>query len=403
MQEKNQRKYYLFTLSNFISAFGGGMVLSKCINIIKDGMFQGSSVFAFFIGTALGLVFLQLIPKKMAKNAGRWFATCGGVASLFLLLLFNNFAIDESLYGFAATLFFTVLCIRFGFWFYSRVLRASEAAGYQQNIAWLELGYSCGTILGLVIWQLANLEISISTVLVIDALVQFFSGSLDYLCAVKEPLQASNAKIKNDTLTLKKQSNPLNWCWRLTIAVMLLTVGVQVIIFALAHQSLAHLSSYMIATFYLGTTASAFTYKKLKIALDWSYKNDVGHATIHLHRYKVNFTAFNLLSAILVCLAIIAAFFYSSTLYIILFLSIFSASLIYEISTLAIMDRIGLEEKSANQSGMVIRAYGLMGIGAAVSFGLIDSITSTSTNLLLMMLACFLFSAWVLSKRKPLT
>lgn len=400
MQPKNSLRYYLFSFSNLIAAFGGGAVLGKCVGIIKDGVFHGSSIFAFFVGTVLGLAFLQLIPKNIAKNAGRWFAICGGISSLFLFLFFDNFSVNGVLSGIPASLFFVVLSIRFGFWFYSRVLRASEAAGYKRSIAWVELGYYFGIILGLIIWQFINFPIGILLVLFIDAMVQFLAGFLDYLCATKQSLQIETANLTNLTHNTVNSDGKLGWCWRLAISVMLLTIGIQVVTFSLAHMSLTYSSSYILAVFYFGVAIAASVYKKLKVSLEWNNKNNIGYAAIKLNKMRINFLIMNIIPAFFLFPAITIEFFYQIRLSNLLYVAIFLSAFFYELVTLAILDRIGLEEKSLNQSGMVIRAYGLMGVGAAISFWILNIVNDTSINLLIMMAVSLLLSTVVLYKRK---
>lgn len=402
MKSKNLLRYYLFSFSNLIAAFGGGTILGKCVGIIKDGVFQGSSIFAFFVGTVLGLAFLQMIPKKIAKNAGQWFAFCGGISSFVLFLIFEKCSVEGALTGISGILFFSVLSIRFGFWFYSRVLRASEAAGYKRRIAWVELGYYSGIILGLIIWQFISLPISISSILLIDTCVQFLAGFLDYLCATKQSLQSEIACDKNSVLDNYNNKSKISWCWRLAISIMLLTIGVQVVTFSLAHLSSTQSSSYILAVFYFGVAIAASVYKNLRVSLEWDNKNNFSYATIKFNQSRVNFLAINILPALLLFLAVIIAFFYQKKLLNIMYLAIFLSAFIYEILALAILDRIGLEEKSLNQSGMVIRAYGLMGIGAAISFWILDILSSTSLNLLILMLISLALSTVALYKRSYL-
>lgn len=135
LTEKQENRYYLFALSNFLAAFGGGMILGKGISVINIPYLKGGSILAFFVGTILGLIFLQSIPKKWSEAIARWFSLFAAISSLGLLYIFTNYQTDSHLVDTAGLIFFIVLSIRFGFWFFSRVLRASAAAGQQQNIA----------------------------------------------------------------------------------------------------------------------------------------------------------------------------------------------------------------------------------------------------------------------------
>ncbi len=47
---------------------------------------------------------------------------------------------------------------------------------------------------------------------------------------------------------------------------------------------------------------------------------------------------------------------------------VFASAFIYEICSISLIDRIGHEEKNAGVSGMIMRTYGLMGLGSAIGF-----------------------------------
>ena len=149
------------------------------VDIIDTPYLKGGSILAFFVGTALGLVFLKLIPKKISKPFARWFSICGGITSLILASIFLTYANNNVLSGIFAVAFFFLLSVRFAFWFYSRVIRASTVAGQQQRIAWVELGYYSGIILGLIIWKFFGIELTMDFALIIDACLQLVAGSID--------------------------------------------------------------------------------------------------------------------------------------------------------------------------------------------------------------------------------
>lgn len=159
--------HYLSSISNFIAAFGGGLILGKGIGIIDYPYLQGGSVLAFFLGTILGLVFLQCIPEKLSTLLANSFSICGGITSFILFYIYQNYSYSIKLTGNPALIFFLFLSIRFSFWFYSRVMRASKSSACQQSIAWVEFGYYLGMVLGLVIWKLFNINIGLSSALIL--------------------------------------------------------------------------------------------------------------------------------------------------------------------------------------------------------------------------------------------
>ena len=47
-------RYYIFAVSNFLAALGGGLLLGKASNVIVSPSYlHGGSLLAFFIGTIL--------------------------------------------------------------------------------------------------------------------------------------------------------------------------------------------------------------------------------------------------------------------------------------------------------------------------------------------------------------
>lgn len=382
--EKEPLRYYLFAFSNFLAAFGGGMILGKGVGVINTPFLQNGAIMAFFIGTVLGLTFLQSIPKKLSQLFSRWFSIGGGLASLLLFNIFESHSINGKLIGIAASVFFILLSIRFGLWFYSRVLRASNVAGQQQRIAWVELGYYSGMIFGLIIWKFLGIDFSIATALLIDATLQFSAGALD-LRASQIPHHERKHNDTSVTNLNNKQQHKEIWEWRLASAAVFLTIGVQVVIFSLTHYVSDYLSAYILASFYAGASIAAVFCKKLKIQLAWKRvtKNDSGYAIIYSEKNgvkkEISIILLGILSAFCVTATIVGANYSPLNLIsgeALLLTFIFCSAFFYEILALAILDRIGLEEQLSNHHGMVVRTYGMMGISAAISlwvFGLTKS------------------------------
>ncbi|TAK77678.1 MAG: hypothetical protein EPO11_02340 [Gammaproteobacteria bacterium] len=414
--ENQSTRYYLFSLSNLLAAFGGGTILGKGIGIINNTFLQGGSILSFFVGTIFGLIFLQFIPKKWSKTIACSFSICGGLTSIILLSVFEANAINGRLSDTPALWFFILLCTRFGFWFYSRVLRASAAAGQQQRIAWVELGYYLGVIFGLIIWELFGINIGMAAALLLDAILQFSAGSLDWV-ANRLVLFSQNDGIAESQISQlhndKKTNNDEKvWCWRLAIAAVFLTIAVQVVIFNLAHQVLGSFSPYILAFFYFGVAVAAIVYKRFKIKLDWNVlaKKNSSYAvicsTIAQKNKKISFFAGSFLSLFSVAIVIVGIIDWrwgmispvetSGTL-LLTFVSI--AAFFYEILTLAILDRIGLEEKAYHHQNMIVVTYGLMGVGAAVSFWILGTMKNSLLELLFTLVVCFMFSVLMIQKR----
>lgn len=381
--------FRLFALSNLLAAFGGGMILGKGMGIIDTPYLQEGSLLAFFIGTVVGLVFLQAIPTRYSKPTGRFFSILGGLTSLSLFFLYTHFAINEKLYGTIAIVFFALLTLRFGFWFFSRVMRASAAAGHQQKIAWVELGYYSGIILGLIVWKFFNINIGISVALLVDAFLQFSAGILDYLGSLKKTSNTLGAKIKQN-VSIKPYDS--TWGWKSLLTVVFLTIAVQVVIFNFAHHVSEALGAYILAVFYFGVSVAAYVCHQYNIYLTWNNETISSVCSEQLNGgNKTKISAFIIALAILISPAICIVNNYSLSFNISVFFSlityvfVFIAAFIYEVLALVILDKMGHEEKISNRSGMVMRTYGLMGVGAVISMwmlGIANSFLLSSLSML---------------------
>lgn len=398
MNIKPEFKYYFFSFANFIAALGGGMILGKGVGVIDHPFLQGGSILAFFVGTTLGLGFLQMIPKKISQAIARSFSILAAMTALILLYIFKNYSVNGKLIDLPAIIFFVLLSIRFGFWFYSRVLRASLAAGQQQKIAWVELGYYAGMIGGLIAWTFLGIEIAITSALIIDACLQFSAGIIDFFAgnSTAPSLQTlpSNVNI----------SSKSSLSWYLVSSIIFLTIGIQVVIFSLAHHVSSHFTPLILAFYYLGALISALFCKKFQILLEWNRTSKISFARvfsgIKTNSRGTSFIIHGILSSLSVAIAILGVIYWRwgfeiSTFKIgeiLLLLLVFIAAFFYEILALAILDRIGLEDRRSNNGGMLMQAYGLMGIGAAISLWMLSLSKNSAICLLLTLFLCMVFS-----------
>lgn len=399
--------YYLFSISNFLAALGGGLILGKGAGIIHYPYLQGGSILAFFIGTILGLMFLQFIPEKSSKFLAKFFSINCGITSLILFCIYQHYAENGQISEMPALIFFILLSIRFGFWFYSRVMRASIASGHQQSIAWVEFGYYIGMALGLVIWKLLDIHIELGTALIIDAIFQFVAGILDL----------RNVRVDNVSLDESKQDMPVitdppltqyssEWCWKLASAVVLITIGVQVVIFNIAHYVTDVFGSYILATFYLGVATAAFICNKFKISISWGIENHLATMTTSTGKIiRLNFLFLIFMLAIAVAIVIpnmdLNRLMTGSMLFHGLFICIFVfiSAFIYEVISVSLLDRIGYEEKKLGGSGMIMRTYGLMGLGAAIGFWTLGLMDDHLISSVVTVVTCLSFATMTVLKR----
>jgi hypothetical protein len=403
-------QYYRFFISNLIAAFGGGLILGKGAGIIDYPYLQGGSILAFFLGTILGLLFLHAIPNSRSQLISNFFSICCGVTSLILLYMNHKYADQGVLVETPALIFFLLLSIRFGFWFYSRVMRASKASSDQYSVAWVELGYYLGMVLGLVIWKLVGIEIGLSTALIIDAFFQFLAGILDVMNIRRNTSsvpQSTQNPFKNLDSDLSVAH--LTWCWKLSGAVVLCTLGIQVIIFSAAHDVADIFGTYMLATFYLGVATAAFVCKKYQLYMLWDHRaNHMAFIATQYNGKQHRLPLFNLI--LMGFIAVMVVTFeinthashsripFLSELFICSF--IFLSAFIYEILSLSFLDRIGYEERLLGHSGVIMRTYGLMGLSAAIGFWGLGLSQHHLTHYIMTLTICLAISSLMLSKRK---
>jgi hypothetical protein len=402
---KQKTQEYLFALSNFIASFGGGTILGKSVKVINSSYFQDGSILAFFIGITFGLVLLQLIPKAMFHRLSRWFPIGGGTASVILLYIFINYADDGMISGISSLLFILFLSIRFGFWFFSRANRAANVAGQEQSIAWVELGYYLGMVLGLIFWNCIEVDVLLTTALILDVILQFISGLIDLQVNNMIIVDKKEYAVINSTIDVHVDSKR-GQAWRLASAVVFLTIAVQVIILSLTHQFNQVFSSWIIAIFYLGAAIAAVVTKKCKIQFLWdNVKSDnAKYAMICLEKagkkYNINVIVFSILAAFFVALSVCGYVWLQnsginlsmSTEDFLFLYAIFCAAFFYEILALAILDRIGIEEKRSKNQGVVIRTYGMMGASAAIGLWLIGFMNNSLNGLFSILLICIILA-----------
>lgn len=400
MKIEQDIRYYLYSFSNFIAAFGGGMILGKGVGLLDHHFLQGGSILAFFVGTTLGLGFLQIIPKQISYNIARFFSILAALTALILLYLFKSYSLDQKLVGIPAVIFFIFLSIRFGFWFYSRVLRASLAAGQKQKIAGVEFGYYAGMIAGLIAWSILGIEIDIVSALIMDACLQFSAGMIDLFVGRLTPQFNQTKTISNHF----KNSSEVSQSRSLIHSIIFLTIGIQVVIFSLAHKVSHQFTPLILAFYYLGAAVAAVFCKKYQILLKWNVTNKASFAKIFLGS-KINnrgtsFVVPGILSFVCVATAIFGVIYWQwgDSIFriseIILLFLIFVSAFYYEILALAILDAIGLEESSSNNQNLIMRTYGLLGIGAAISLWLLSISKNSMLSLFLTLFLCSLFSMY---------
>lgn len=397
-------RYYLLAFANFLAAVGGGAILSSAFGSLKGSLPDGPYV-AFFVGITLGLVFQLLVPPRLSARTAPWFSVAVGPVSLALAWLFVTHSDRELLNGPAAYVFVIVLSVRFGLWFFSRALRAQTAGRKSQGVALIELGYFSGMVLGLVAqarWQYGMLP-----ALLADALLQPLAGFIDIINAdgreapagdAAEPARSAEVPAVVDVAPAER-----GWYWRLTAAVVCLTVGFQGVTFSIDHHD-DSLGPYVMACFYGGVALSALFCMSFQLRFDWG-EADGGaalHATIRSEREgawpKASFGLITLAAAVSMVTAVSAR---ASGPYIsrLEFPLIAAAAFIYQILVLSLLDHIGRAGSFARFKEGIKLTYLILGIGTVLCILALNSSPQSHAARIAVTVACALISFYVV--RRP--
>jgi hypothetical protein len=424
------RPHSLFLAANLLAAFGGGTILARGIGVLKGTAFQEGSLLAFLVGTVVGLAFYRLIPSRLSTPVSQWFSVAGAVASAGLLTLYVGFANPTTgrlAPGLIATAFFSLLVIRFAFWFYSRVMRANRASEEEQGIAWVELGYYGGAAAGLVVWGLLATSVDITVALGVDIALQVLAGGMDLLAyrslSIQEVAQSSPqpsveterpvpAQAQQPDQKVSVPDGSIRRCWTLVTVVALLTIGTQVVLFDMAHHTREDFAPYILACFYLGVAIAAFICKRLAVTLWWEPPTD--GSVVAADRRSTIFVITATAGLLLVLVVVVGRFAITALdapspviqgdgdadmsaapvtsswwMELLLLAGVVLAALIYEMVALAAFERISEESRRYNLKGWVIMGYAAMAVGAALSLLLLRLSYSPMLTLLAVAIGCW--------------
>lgn len=244
------------------------------------------------------------------------------------------------------------------------------------------------------------MNISFVTALIIDICLQCCVGLIDLFATSKfySIVTEKTAKLEfKDFLG----ANGNAWYWRMTSAVMLLTVGIQVVIFNISYHVSEPFGSYILAFFYVGVAMAALFCSVLKVRLEWHHfeNKNLSRPMICHNAMKmgVRFSFMTVLAIGCVLCAVSGSVLNLNNSLMLMFVAM--SAFLYEILALAIIDRIGLENSSINKQMMVMRCYGLMGVGAAVSLWVMGMIGHSRESLFLVVTMCLVSSVLLLRNR----
>jgi hypothetical protein len=405
------KRYYFLAFANFLSAIGGGAILSSAAPTLPD--FTKGAIVAFLIGAVIGLFFQVLVPERWSRHMGPWFSVGVGPTSLLLAWLIKAYADNETLRGAAAYSFVALLSVRFGLWFFSRALRAQTAGSRRQGIALIELGYYSGMVFGLIVQ--GRLEYGMLTALLIDAILQPVAGLIDLANADgrKAPEStmvdlsgAQDAPRAHADAVGEAAAQPTfdyGWYWRLTAAVVCLTIGFQAVTLSIDHDNDGP-SPYVLACFYGGVALAALFCRVFQIRFDWGAVDGrlAGNARISSDktglRLRANVGLITLAAAASMVAALSGSILGHNPARFELPL-IAAAAFIYQILVLSLLDRIGRAEKLARFKEGIKLTYLLLGIGTVLSVLLLGLSPNKQAAGVIVTVACSLISFYAVRRR----
>ncbi|MEC9283370.1 MAG: hypothetical protein VX642_11700 [Bdellovibrionota bacterium] len=349
----NNKKVYQLAFANFLCALGGGAVLGHATKLVTIGGKPVGSIFAFFIGTTLGLILMEMAAKYFSEKAPCWYSLLTCLCSLLILSLFY-FSSSVELAGVLGICALIALSFRFCFWFLSRIYRSNVASSAPQLLPLFEGSYVVGSILGLFIFGIVfKRDIGIHGILAFDIVCALIAFGIDYPVLEQEKADETSGIGLLQSLSAFEIFRPLAmFC--------LISVGVQVCLF--------HLSKFwsngliLIVGFYSGMALASVFVAKLKIespgffsVLQWRGNS-----------YQISFWVFSL-SLILFGLS-----FYFSNEYLaansvgMFFVSLLFAFL-YEVFALGLVQNISTRSRELGFVNPVARSYAIMAFSSAIA------------------------------------
>lgn len=363
----NSRKSIVLAgLANLFAAFGGGAVLGKGINVISLSFIQLGSLVAFFLGTALGLFILYGVLKGRGRGADIWIAVLGSLSSvgLFCLYLFGQNS-DGTIGGGIGILFFLLLCVRFSFWFLSRVLRSDRfSLSSVRAIPFIEGLFHSGTIisLGLISADLLPWK-GLASILLVDGLAQGVAGGLDFIGLRRLNTSLKPVSEENGKAPVRYQRQKAKF-WMAVVVFCLATVWCQVVLFHFAHL-LPRFGTDILAAFYLSVAVIGLI--GAKAGIQWVNQKGL-FSKIHFGEapgYGVSSFAVIVISVICVLLLLWNDMLISY--YFAVLLLVFLAGFFYEFFSFGILNYISNLGKELKVDRVVAKSFGYIAVASTLS------------------------------------
>lgn len=368
----------LLASANFLSAFAGGAILRQQEGI-KQAL-QGADLdvvlYGLLLGYVLGIVVIKLLTWKrlsdvfglgvlvnvsVSSRAAFTSFCCALTSAGLLFAILNAGTTSRWIFG-------SLLAVRFAFWYATRSFRSEAAAGHNQRLAWVDLLFYLGMILGLFWTQTEYTPVKLlMVVLGYDIALQLLGAAFDYFSGRMLTVTEVESAWKDEPL--ESSTFHFGQYLQLTAAIVALTVGTQIMLLEFGRLIKDGFQFHMtLASTYGGGAIAAFLYGLVTVKLGW---NEGGHGVVSVGA-RTRFFRFDFLAAVSVGIAILAVvmnmpgmqapqLFRNLLLVLLLAASIF----VYEILALCIFDYLGKKVKKAGKAGFVALTLALMGLGGA--------------------------------------
>jgi hypothetical protein len=351
-----------FAIANFLAAFGGGLVLSMGLKSVTIyGASHNETILALLLGSCLSLLVSKFLPGAWKTSASRYFAWSAALvaATLLVSLPDGHQGAGPGLQAFL----FALLCAHFSLIFLTRSLRLNAFAGDQMKMAFIDLAYYVGLILGLLT------DFGAMQLLSVDIGSQALAGFIDGVAFSRLGSPTST----RDALPLLGASR---WFARLCTTLTALTVGTQISLFSWVHQLRTATpprigpdrETALYVAMYAGAALAAITCASLRAALFWPeptrFRTWIGTVKIGrvLPFWLMPLISFALLALVvtsrasggLVALAVVVV-----------------SMMTYEASFLAVADHLGARAAATPESAGFFLANPLMAaVATTIYFGL---------------------------------
>jgi hypothetical protein len=405
------KRYHFLAVANFLAAGGGGIILIAGVIAPKGAIFK-DTILAFLAGSVIGVMLERVVPRGWARPLAPWFSLSVAATSVILFWFIPRTDAGVRLGSAAELLFIVLLSIRFSLSFFARSVRAESAksAKSEENgIALAELGYYAGMALAIMGWS--RLGLSMWEALLADALLQCITGLIDLFTLGS--LRRRTAAAENDTGQVSgppaavpapvaapgaPPSFDRGWYWRMSSAVVCLTVGFQAVLLGLSAWDDKGWSPYLLGWFYVGLALAALTCRLLKLKFDWG----AGNAAISSERvWAERNLSYGLvmLAAVAIMTAAVLGIGLSGSVTRATLALVAVAAFIYQLPVLTLLGRIAEAASRSELERMVMRTYLLVLLCTIFGFWALKSFPKNYAGGALLTLACAMIAFLAVRRR----